>query len=197
MLSEAEVILTRSSWRQQFQASRAPRQTGWRNAFARLAMRVATASTVSPAFIESLALVVHMADACPALAMDTQTPAILRQVNAGADTTLLVSIVMSVQLDIMAMLRLEAQMPALLVRVLQLAVDQVPAIQCQGEQRRARPRSAPSALRVAWELVVSCVARAPGAIPRQTLLNLANHASAVATLTSADQAVAIAAPGSA
>ena len=137
-----------------------------------------------------------MADACLALVMDTRTLVILKRASAGADTTLLVSIAMSVRPGTMAMPRREAQTPAPPVPVLWWVGDQALATQCQ-EAQKVQPRSAQSVLRVGWELVVSYAARAPGVTPQQILLDPVNHVSVAATPTSADQAVAIAAPGSA
>ena len=197
MLSEEGAISTRWSWRRQFQVSKAPRRTGWRNARVRLATRVVTVSTVSPASTGNQALVVRMADACPAPVTDTRTRVILKRGSAGVDTTLLVSIATSVQLATTAMPHREAQTPAPLAPVLWWAADQVLATQCQEGQERVRPRSAQSVLRVDWELVVSFAAKEPGAIPRQILQDRVNHVSAAATQTSVVQAVAIVALGSA
>ena len=133
-----------------------------------------------------------MADAFPALVMDTRTRVILKQGSAGVDTTLLVSIAMSVQLGTTAMPPREARTPVPPVPVLSWVAVQVLATQCQ-EGLRARPRSAQSVLRVDWELVVSFAAREPGATPQQILQDHVNHVSVAATPTSADQAVVIAA----
>ena len=70
-----------------------------------------------------------MADACLALVTDTRTHVILKQGSAGADTTLLVSIAMSVHLGTTAMPPREARTPAPLVRVLRWEVGQVLATQ--------------------------------------------------------------------
>lgn len=137
-----------------------------------------------------------MADVCPALVMDTRTHVILKRVSAGVDTTLLVSIATSARLGSTVMPPQEAQTTVLLVPVLWSVADQVLATQCQ-EAQRARPRFAQSVPRVDWELVVSFAARAPGAIPQQILPDPAYHVSVAAMLISADQAVVIAALGSA
>ena len=65
------------------------------------------------------------------------------------------------------------------------------------EVQRARPQSAQNVLKVDWVLVVSYVVRAPGVIPQQILPDPANHANAVETPISPDQAVVIAVLGSA
>ena len=159
-------------------------------------MRVDTVSIANPASTGNQALVVHMADVCPALVTGTQTHVIQKRVSAGADTTLLVSIAMSVQLATTVMPRQEAPMPAPLVPVLWWVADQALATQRQ-EGQRARPQSAQNVLKVDWELVVSYVVRAPGVIPQQILPDPANHVNAVETPISPDQAVVIAVLGSA
>ena len=137
-----------------------------------------------------------MADVCPALVTDTRTHVILRRVSAGVDTTLLVSIATSARPGTTVMPPREAQTPVPLVPVLWWVADQVLATLCQ-EAQTALLRSAQSALRVDWELVVSCAARAPGATPQQILPDPAYHVSVAAMPISAGQAVAIVTLGSA